>query len=135
MNVDSYPQISLLAAGTVLRVNCGIYDHVALLGDRFVRGERAILSFCAKGNGLVEETWSVFASGRDVTVDGYLGQLPPDVVMRRARSKSEQPYSWIGFNCEHFVRYAHGVVVESPQLQRWAAVGGMAFLAAAIARA
>jgi hypothetical protein len=114
-----------LPAGTVIRVNCGLYDHVALLSDWPINGERGVLSLSAQHGGLVEESISAFSARKTVTVDGYLGATPPAMVMQRARLKRGQAYSWTEFNCEHFVRYAHGVPIESPQLQKWAALGGV----------
>lgn len=121
-----------LPTGTVIRVNCGLYDHVALLGDGLINGERSVLSFSAQTRGLAELRMSAFAGGRTVTVDGYLGASPPEAVMWRARLKRGQGYSWTEFNCEHFVRYAHGVPLESPQLQQWAFLGGVLSVVALI---
>lgn len=125
-----------LPAGTVIRVNCGFYDHVALLGDFMINGERGVLSFAANTQGLAEIGASAFAARRLVSVDGYLGGLPSGAVMQRARLKRGTAYSWLDFNCEHFVRYAHGVPIESPQLQQWTVLGGMVgIIALASARA
>lgn len=124
-----------LPIGTVVRVSHGWYDHVGLIGDNIFRGERTVVSFSAKAGGFLEEPFSAFASGRQVTIDGYPGGLPPQNVMQRARLKRRQSYSWTQFNCEHFVRYAHGVPSESPQLARWAFLGGvLGFAAFALAR-
>lgn len=126
------PPVQLLwnpPAGTVIRVNTGLYSHVGLLGDRFINGERSVLSFSAEAKGFVEEPFSAFSGGRPVVCDGYLGDLPPEGVMWRARQKAGQPYSWLDFNCEHFVRYAHGVPMESPQLQQVGAIVGILGLA------
>jgi hypothetical protein len=114
-----------------------LYFHVALIGDRIIGSERSVLAFTpgAGAGGLIEQRFSEFARGRPVTRVGYLGTLPPEIVLQRARTMSEAPYSWTEFNCEHFVRYAHGVPVESPQLRFWAAVGlfGLISFAAAMA--
>lgn len=59
-----------------------------------------------------------------MTIDGYLGVLSQETVMQRARLKQGQAYSWTNFNCEHFVRYAHGLPIESPQLRQWSFVAG-----------
>ena len=91
------PPVQLLwsqPAGTVIRVNAGFYNHVGLLGDRFINDERGILTFSAKAKGFVEEPLSGFSGGRLVVCDGYLGNLPPPTVVWRARLKAEQPYSW-----------------------------------------
>jgi hypothetical protein len=125
IQVLSQKNVWSLPAGTVIRVNCGLYDHVALLGDRLINGERSVLSFSAQTRGLAEMGVSAFAGGRAVTIDGYLGSQPPEWVIWRARLKFGQGYSWTEFNCEHFVRYAHGVLPESPQLHKLGFLGGL----------
>lgn len=132
---SNHQDIWSLPIGTLVRVSHGWYDHVALIGDHVVCGERTVLSFSAKAGGFVEEPYSAFASGRQVSIDGYLGGLPTETVMQRARLKRGQRYSWTEFNCEHFVRYAHGVPVESPQLRKWALLGGVVGFFALAARA
>lgn len=122
-------------AGSVVRVRHGFYEHVAMLSDHAIGGERAVVAFSAQAGGFVEEPFSVFARGQTVAIEGYLGVLPPAVVMRRARMKRGQAYSLSDFNCEHFVRYAHGVPVESPQLRQWAFLGGLMGILALAARA
>jgi hypothetical protein len=47
-----------------------------------------------------------------------MGNLPPEVVLHRARSIQGRACSLTDFNCEHFVRHAHGVEIKSPQLLR-----------------
>ena len=51
---------------------------------------------------------------------GYPSNLAPIEVIRRARLLTGHPYSLLGFNCEHFVRIAHGLRPESPQVRGWA---------------
>jgi len=114
-----------LPPGTIVRVSTVFYEHVGMLGDRLVNGERTVIAFSARAGGFEELPLSQFAGGRPVTLGDYPGCLPPGVVMQRARSRQRQAYSWFTFNCEHFVRYAHGVAVESPQLRQWAFVAGL----------
>ena len=114
-----------LPIGAVVRVSHGWYDHVGLMGDNICRGERTVVSFSARAGGFTEEPFSAFASGQQVAIDGYPGALPPQSVMQRACLKQGRSYSWTEFNCEHFVRYAHGVPIESPQLRQWASLGGV----------
>ena len=118
----------------MIRVGYGLYDHVGLINDYTLDGERMVLSFSQRADGLEEMTLSEFAAGRPVFDDRYFGGLPPPVVMHRARSLVDKNYVWFVFNCEHFVRYAHDVVVESPQLQAWGAVAGLAVFALALSR-
>lgn len=110
-------RLNALAAGTVIRVPDGGYDHVGMLSDIWRNGERLVMSFSRQAGGFLEEPFSSFAKGRPVTIDGYLGSLPPAAVMALARAKRGTAYVLSTFNCEHFVRYAHGVKTESPQLQ------------------
>ncbi|OJY54876.1 MAG: hypothetical protein BGP19_08665 [Thiobacillus sp. 0-1251] len=98
---------------------------MGLLGDHLIVGERSVLAFSAKEQGFVEQAFHAFAQGRQVRVDGYPGSLPPAIVMHRARLKRGQAYSWVNFNCEHFVHYAHGLPMESPQLRQWAFLGSV----------
>lgn len=124
-----------LPAGTVIRVRHGFYDHVAMLSDRTADGERGVVAFSAQAGGFVEQPFSAYACGRAVVIEGYLGSLPPAVVMRRARMKQGKVYSLPDFNCEHFVRYAHGIPVESPQLRQWAFLGCLVGVLTLMARA
>jgi hypothetical protein len=125
-----------LRPGTIVRVSHVLYHHVGLISDRFIGMERAVVAFSAAAGGLHELPFSAFQQGRDVFDDGYPGQLPPDEVLRRARLKHGQAYSWTEFNCEHFVRYAHGLSIESPQLKGWAvAIGLLGFAAIAAKKA
>jgi len=123
-----------LPAGTVIRVRHDWYDHVGLLGDHPIVGERSVLAFSAKEQGFVEQAFHAFAQGRQVRVEGYPGLLPPAIVMHRARLKRGQAYSWVDFNCEHFVHYAHGLPMKSPQLRQWAFLGSVLSLLVLAAR-
>ncbi len=114
-----------LPAGTVIRVRHDWYDHVGLLSDHLIEGERGVLAFSAQEQGFVEQAFHAFAQGRQVRIDGYPGSLPPDIVMHRAWLKRGQVYSWVNFNCEHFVHFAHGLPIESPQLRQWAFLGSV----------
>lgn len=118
----------------MVRVRHGFYEHIAMLSEHVIGGERAVVSFSAQAAGFVEEPFSIFARGQTVVIEGYLGILPPAVVMQRARMKRSGLFL-SGFNCEHFVRYAHGVPVESPQLRQWAFLGGLVGILALAARA
>ena len=111
--------------GTVIRVWSGLYEHVGLLGERTWYGERTVLSFSPDKGGFCEEPYSQFAKGSPVRTQGYLGVLDPWMVLSRARAMRGRRYSWTAFNCEHFVRLAHGVAVESPQLQGGVFVAGL----------
>jgi hypothetical protein len=111
--------------GAVVSVWRGFYHHVALLAEAPPGFERRVISLNPgpPGTQLREETVSEFARGKEVVVRSTPRVLHPHWVLARARSGQHPPYSWLEFNCDHFVRFAHGVPVESPQLQAWVAVG------------
>jgi hypothetical protein len=116
--------IESLTAGTVISVSHGLYRHVALIAEESFYGERKVLAFSAEHRGFVEQTFADFSQGREVVINGYFGRLPSSIVLQRARLMKGKHYSWVNFNCEHFVRCAHGVSIESPQLQSLAMVSG-----------
>lgn len=127
------PNIWALPTGTVVRADHGFFSHVALLGDGTLFGERVVVEFSAAAGGFAELPFSEFSKGRLVTIDGYLGTLSPAEVMQRASLKRGQAYLLFDFNCEHFVRYAHGLLIESPQIRQWTVLGSIiAFLAFAV---
>ena len=127
--------VNELVPGTVVRVSHGPYDHVGLVSDTYINGERAVISLSAVYGGFTEEPFSAFAHDRVVYNDGYPGTLAPYWVIARARAAGSRRYSWTMFNCEHFVRHAHGLKVESPQLQSWVAAScAVCFVLANLAR-
>jgi len=130
----SQQNLLALPAGTEVRVRHLFFSHVGMLSDRFIGGERGVLAFSAKAGGLIEEPLSVFAAGKDVEFIGYPGGLPPETVMQRARGRRGLKYDALGFNCEHFVRYAHGLPVESPQLKFWVRASGTVVALAILAK-
>ncbi len=132
--MDHTQNIDELVAGTILRVSHGLYDHVGLVSDRYLNGERAVISVSAVYGGVTEEPFSAFSGGRTVYNDGYPGTLDPYWVISRARAADAKRYSWTNFNCEHFVRDAHGLKIESPQLRAFVAMGFALVLALAAVR-
>lgn len=115
-----------LLPGTVVESDRGLYRHVGLVTERHVKGERSVLSFSADAGGLLEEPLSAFARGGQIAVKGFPGELSPSAVMARARSAINTKYSWLSFNCEHFVRFAHGLKLKSPQIDSLFGVAALA---------
>lgn len=109
--------IHLFYTGHVISVNYLFFEHVGLISGRVMRGEPSVISFSQAANGFCEQPLSEFVNGRAYKLKGYLGNLPVGEVLHRAFSLIKKPYSLIDFNCEHFVRYAHGIKIESPQMQ------------------
>lgn len=84
---------------------------------------------------VVEESLDTFRVQGDLRVDGYLGSLPPEMVLARARAKLGTSYSLFNWNCEQFVRYAHGLNQESPQLATVASLLILALVIGGLSRA
>lgn len=117
--------LTTLPAGTVVAVSRGLYRHVGLLAEATENQERNVISLnpgspCRQ---LIEEPISMFARGKSVQVVPIAPALPSWSILARARSGKHPQYSWAAFNCEHFVRFALGHKLESPQLAMWAIIG------------
>ncbi len=76
----------------------------------------------------------MFAQGEVVTVDGYPGGLPSYEVLNRARSFIGTRYDLFGWNCEHFVAYAHGLQKQSPQVVITMAIAALCVCVLAVAK-
>ncbi len=104
------------------------FRHLGIVTDtNWISGPR-IISCSLRQGGVTEESVEEFSNGAPVTVVAYPGNLHPDEVIARARSRLGTPWNLFTFNCEHFVNWAHGLKPESPQLQAAAVVFVLAFL-------
>lgn len=113
--------------GTVVLVPVfGLFDHTGIVSDRRYGGKPLVISNSSRSGGVAEEPWDTFAQGGDVSLVGYPGRLPWNVVLHRARSFIGSRYGLMSWNCEHFVRFAHGLKPWSPQV---AVTMGIVFLA------
>lgn len=124
-----------LRPGTVLSTGRPFYRHVGMVTDRFVNGMPTVISSSGGRGMVVEEPLDSFRVQGDLRVDGYLGSLPPEMVLARARAKLGTSYSLFNWNCEQFVRYAHGLNQESPQLATVASLLILALVIAGLSRA
>lgn len=107
-----------LTPGTVVGVWV-VPLHVGIVSDRRdFNGYPYIISDSARVGHGAEEPWEVFSGGRAVyQIDTLKSALPSSVVVTRARSMCHRKWNLLTWNCEHFVREALGIRVESPQLQ------------------
>lgn len=85
-----------------------------------------VISASARACRVSEEPWDTFRDGQEVPDDGYPSQLPPQVVVRRARSMIGRKYKPLGSNCDHLVAYTHGQDPNSPQLIATLSIGALA---------
>jgi hypothetical protein len=103
--------------GTVVSVPfLGVFRHKGIVSDRFHNGAPMVISNSPNAGGVTEEPWDVFASGNQVTVEGYPSNLPPCTVVQRARARIGSRYQLFNWNCEHLVLYAHGQQPATPQV-------------------
>ena len=123
--------INMIPPGTVVGISYDFYEHLGVLGDYNVRSERSVISASWRHGQVIEEGLTQFADGRKVRIIGYLGTSPGWEVLARARAMLGAPYRLLAWNCDHHVRYAHGLSLVSPQVRR--AIGTLAVGMAAVA--
>ncbi len=101
--------VSLRRFGTLLQ-------HVGIVTDWDWQGQAWVISNSLARRGVVEEPLADFAAEQPVKILGYFGTLTPEAVVQRARSRRGDQWKLFSWNCEHFVRWAHGIEPASPQL-------------------
>lgn len=112
-------ELMLLPPGEVLSVRTpGRPEHFGVL-----TGQRTIIS-ASKAHGRVVEEWPAdFSSGAQIYAHGTWSNQPWQETMKVARSQLGEPYRLFNNNCEHFVRFCHGLERKSPQLEAAVVVG------------
>jgi hypothetical protein len=101
--------------GNVVAISAGFVTHMGI-----VTAHGTVLTNSSRYGCVCEQSTKAFAAGRPLRMIGYLGNLEPAEVVRRAKSQIGRRYKLFSFNCEHFVRWAHGLRPESGQV--WSAV-------------
>lgn len=111
-------------AGTVLKLDFGTYFHYGVAD-----GAGKVIHNSKKRLKVTEESYEDFAEGKEIIVSSITSESPTQAVIR-ARRYLGMPYNLISSNCEHFARLAHGLEVESTQIQQYllAALGAGAAL-------
>ena len=121
-----------LTVGTVLEADRGLYRHCGLVYG--FRGSDPVVISNLPGGAQLQSV-AQFANGKEVRVVGYPSQFSSWQVIARALSVANRPYSWLSWNCEHLVNYAHGLRIESQQVNRWIALAGLVSVTVALAKA
>jgi len=119
--------------GSVVEVCFPLFKHYAIASDRRVDRRPTLIGLSYRTGSVEEEPWRVAAGDREVRLSNIQGPLPGLLVVKRARACARRTdISWNLFtrNCEHFVRAAHGLPVESPQVRN--AIGGAILGVAAV---
>lgn len=88
-------------------------EHFGILTDRMT-----VISASKKHQAVAEERLIDFSMGLQIFVHAPYGNQRWDETVRKAYEQLGEPYDLFSGNCEHFVRYCHGVAEESPQLAK-----------------
>lgn len=99
--------------GTTLRYKVDGYWHYGIL----VHAGYVIHNSKLHGRVIKESYWE-FAAGRQVEVFQGVSSSNLELACQRAHQYIGMAYSLFTKNCEHFVRLAHGLLPESPQIQK-----------------
>jgi hypothetical protein len=127
-----------LVPGTVVTVQMkGMFKlahHFALVTDKTgIDGLPVVLANSGETGGPGEQSWSDFVKGRSYR-SYYPSNLPPRTVLYNAYSMYGTRYSFMHWNCEHFVNACHGKPAHSHQVRSGimlaALMGGIALVAA-----
>ena len=105
-----------MTSGTIISTPKGLVRHHGLLSYNSSLGSYTAISSSGKYGQVVEEPLEMFANGKQIRNEGYPGNKPPQEVIEIAKSLVGDKYNLFKNNCEHFVRKAHGIKPESPQL-------------------
>lgn len=110
--------------GSIVQVRIQGVWHEGLIAEH--GPARTVVHKSKRTGRVVEEPIEDFAAGARVRVGGFPGRLAGDEVLRRARARIGEPWSWSA-NCQRFTRGCHAVPSRSPDVERTAigAVLGM----------
>lgn len=123
-----------LRIGAIVVTQIGPIEHVGLVVGYTRLGEPIVASI-SLWRGFVQETLSQFANAQGTYKANYPSHLSGNVVVARAYSVAKKQYHLLNWNCEHFVRHAHGLPLESPQIAKAILAASAIFAAVALARA
>lgn len=99
--------------GTTLRYKIDGYWHYGIL----VNSGYVIHNSKLHGRVIKESYWD-FAAGKNVEPYHCISSASLELACQRAHQYLGMAYSLFTKNCEHFVRIAHGLIPESPQIQK-----------------
>ena len=112
--------LNQLVPGTVIAIRYPLYKHFAIISDRIYDDLPMLISLSYRTNSVEEEPWPIVTGGRTVEPSNIKGAYSKEIVLSRARNCIDKDikYELFSFNCEHFVRYAHGLPMESIQVKQ-----------------
>jgi hypothetical protein len=103
----------MYTAGTVLKLDFGTFFHYGIadgLGEVIHNSKKHLM--------VTQETYEEFADGKSIIVSDMTGGNPDQAAINAKRYLG-MPYNLIRSNCEHFARMAHGLEIESTQIQQY----------------
>lgn len=100
-------------AGTVLKLDFGTYFHYGVAD-----GLGKVIHNSKKHLKVTEESYEDFAEDKEILVSDITSETPAQAAITAKRYLG-MPYHLIKSNCEHFARLAHGLEVESTQIQQY----------------
>lgn len=104
--------------GSIVAIDLpGPFKHVGIISDQVMDGSQMVISASRRKGIVAEETIMEFSDGKEVSLIGYPSDKSVLEVLRRAKSMIGAKYNLLKWNCEHFVRWVHGLRVESKQVQ------------------
>lgn len=112
----------------------GVLRHEGIVTDTVVAGGQTVISRSKRIGYAKEELMSEFVGDREVVELPPLSNLHPSLVIANARRLLGTPWRLMDANCEHFVYECFGMKPQSPQLQVWAVLGGVAAILLLVSR-
>ena len=100
-------------AGTTLKLDFGTFCHFGIAD-----GEGNVIHNSKRRMMVTHDTEAEFSEGREILVSSITSENQGSAVLR-AMSYIGMPYNLMSSNCEHFARLAHGIEIESTQLQQY----------------
>ncbi|MEM7401783.1 MAG: lecithin retinol acyltransferase family protein [Pseudomonadota bacterium] len=112
-----------LLPGDIVAVRYPMYKHLAIVSDQLstFNGQTFpnLISLSYRTGTVQEEPWHSVVGNKVVERSTISGNKSSRSVLSRARTCMQLniQYDLLTFNCEHFVRYACGLSVESVQIK------------------
>lgn len=119
---------------SIVYVQFGLIRHYGIITGINELGEVLVVSNSKALGCVAEELLKDFSMGKQTVVEGYPSNCSSSYVIERARSQLGRKYELYSDNCEHFVRWAHHLKPESPQLHFFSILTGAIVISYLVAR-
>lgn len=111
----------------IVIVYMGVYEHWALVSDKFSDGKPMLISNSWRNGTVREESWDQVVGNKPYKVHKIQSTKPVEYILSRARSAiSRVKYSLTHYNCEHFVREVITGTAKSDQVRKAIGISGLA---------